>query len=580
LETSQEQPEVNTEDSGTPSPPSIPAGQALATAARITVRRESIMPTVMGLPVGRLDTVVMVVLAAAADFCLYGRPGGTGSACLLVTALAGLIVARRGTFTRRSCVLAVIVLFTAALTAWRQWWLLHVVGWVSLFAFAVKGRRPEWPLLEALVASGQTVLQAPLRLAGHFRRREKDDAPPNDSRADATPRPKMRARVVVIPISVTVLFLLIFAAANPVVARLFATLGENIADFFHHIGDYVTVARLSLWLLWLMLFAALIRPAMKSRAAAWLRTYNETLSGDNAAESEHDAFAIAFGTLISVNVLFLAYNAMDSVYLYFKATLPEGITWTDYTHRGCGWLTLGLLISSVVIGVIFRGGLNFHQQARRLKLLSYVWAAQNALLAIGSMRRLQMYIDFSGLTHLRITGIYGSLLVAAGLAIMVYKVRTSRSFIWLVRRYVLAFCVALTVLSLTPNEWLCATYNVKKIAEYKPRALRPVFLKDLSPEALPPLIPLLDYTRDDGDALRQRMVREGVAALLGRHLKQLEADASGPWTQQHGSARWALKRLRAARDRIYATAPPDEWRAARNRILKDYDLSSPEAVVR
>lgn len=581
MEQMPEQAESNEEQAAHTSPPPVPAAKQAAAseaASPKSPKRAPVLPSLMGLPVGRADTGIIVLLAAAADLCLYARPGGTGASCLLLAALAGLVMAQRGRTTRANCLLAVVVMLAAVLMAWRHWWLLYVVGWSSLLVFAAKRQRPDWPLLEALWGALQTIVQAPVRLAGHFQRRGQETPASADGDGGPAPRKGAGVRVVAIPVAVCALFLLIFAAANPVVTRVFETIGAHVSDFFCHIGEYVTIGRVMLWLLWLMLFAALIRPAVKSRLARWLETYGEELKQDRSAALAHDTFASAFWTLVSVNVLFLAYNAMDSVYLYLKATLPAGITWTDYTHRGCGWLTLGLLVSSVVIGSIFRGGLNFHPRARGLKKLSYVWAAQNGLLAIGSMRRLQMYIDFSGLTHLRITGIYGSLLVAAGLAIMVYKVRTNRGFIWLVRRYVLAFCMALTILALTPNEWVCASYNVKKIMEHKPRALRPVFLKRLSPEALPPLVALLDYERDDGDAVRQRMVREGVAALLGRHLKELDARDSVCWAKQQGSARWALKHLRAAGDRIHTVVSEDRWNSARGRILEDYDLSSPKAV--
>ena len=553
-------------------PPPLPADELEVVTPR-PKKRASSVPDLMGLPLRWTDTGIIVVLAAVADFCLYRTPGGSGAACMLMAALAGLVLAQRKSVNRTNWTLAILVLLTAGLMTWRHWWLLHVVGWVSLFALAAKGQRADWPLFEALWASAQAAAQAPLRLCGHLharRGRRREEVTPTTIHRQIT------TRVIVVPVAVCALFILIFAAANPVVSRLFQTIGTSVADFVRHIGEYITAGRAALWLLWLTLFAALIRPAVKCVTADWLLGYSEELKPGAAPPLDHANFATALMTLISVNVLFLAYNGMDSVYLYFRTTLPEGITWTDYTHRGCGWLTFGLVVSTAVIGTIFWHRLNFHPRAKGLKALSYIWTAQNGILAIGSMRRLQMYIDYSGLTHLRITGIYGSLLVAAGLGIMVYKVHANRSFIWLVRRDILAFYTALAILALTPNNWVCATYNTARIMEHKPRALRPVFLKNLSPEALPPLIPLLDYEREDGDAARQKMVREGIAALLGQHLESLEKHESLPWSRKQRSGRWALKHLRKARKKIFATVPPGEWNAAQQRIKRDYDLASPQ----
>ena len=131
-----------------------------------------------------------------------------------------------------------------------------------------------------------------------------------------------------------------------------------------------------------------------------------------------------------------------------------------------------------------------------------------------------MYIDFSGLTHLRITGIYGSVLVAIGLIIMLVKVHRHHGFVWMLHRDSLALCLALLALALTPSDWICARYNVAKVIEGRPRALRPICLKKLSPEALPPLIQLLDYKREDGNHEREQIVRRGIAALLGAMVRQ------------------------------------------------------------
>jgi hypothetical protein len=259
------------------------------------------------------------------------------------------------------------------------------------------------------------------------------------------------------------------------------------------------------------------------------------------------------------------------VYLYFKAALPEGITWTDYTHAGCGWLTLGLVVSTAIIGIVFSGGLNFHPHVSRLRLLVDIWAVQNLVLAVGAIRRLLMYIDYSGLTHLRITGIYGSVLVAVGLIIMVIKVHRGHGFVWILHKDILAFSVALVVLALTPNDVICARYNVAKVMEGKPRALRPICLKTLTPEALPPLIPLLDYERADGDQGKEDIVRNGIAAILGSHLAMLDETEDVPWTRWQGCSVWARDELDAVRERILEMAPPAQRETARRVLLHNMD---------
>lgn len=554
-----------------PEPPPIPDRPAEATPwyeGMLTNLGER----VLGLPLERLDTLVVILLIAIADACLYEAPGGTGVACVLLACAVALYGLIRKTLTGLNLALPVVLVLLAAMMVWHHWWLLGIVAWAVLVVLAAKLHRPDWRLMESLWAAGWSAFLAPFKALGHVVAGGMRAAAAKGESAER--RKGIPVRAVLIPLAICIVFVFIFSAANPVVARLTKNFREAIAEWCRYFGDVITVTRVFVWLFWFTVFAGLIRPAAKSIFADFLAKLDEALEKPEEKPDEGN-YATALATLVSVNVVFLVYNCIDAKYLYLKATLPEGISWADYTHAGCGWLTFGLFVSTVVIGVTFWRRLNFHPKADHLKRLCYVWAVQNAVLAVGAIRRLQMYIDFSGLTHLRITGVYGSLLVALGLAIMVGKVRANRSFVWLQHNYVLAFCIALAALALTPSDWLCATYNVKKAIEGKPRALRPICLKELSPGALPPLLPLLDYRTKDGDPDKERLVREGIAGLLGRNLDELEREESDSWTQWQLSSAWALKHLRAAREDIRAMVPPHGWPEAEVRLRENYDLTYP-----
>lgn len=520
---------------------------------------------VLGLPLGRRDTAALLALAFLADVCLYRAWGGTGGAVLLVAALAALLILKGRPAAARQLRAGAAILALAAALVWSAWWLAVLVAAVSTFSLAVRLWRPEWTLVESLPASAASIIHAPLRLVGHvvacraaLRTAERKPFP---------------AKVIVIPVAVSVLFLFVFAAANPVLSHEFADLRGRITGALMKLNIHLEAGRLLFWCGWLLVFAALIRPVIRSAMVAQLTGLDVRLAPCEEGGQDSGNFLVARATLICVNVVFLGYNGLDAVYLYFKATLPAGITWTAYTHAGCGWLTFGLFLSTVVLGVIFWRELNFHARAGVLKRLAFLWIAQNALLAGGTLRRIWMYTDYSGLTQLLLTGVYGSVLVMAGLAIMARKVHGNQNAIWLLRRYAAAFAIGVTVLVLTPHGLVCAGYNVPRIQAEKPHAMWPVVLKELPPDALPPIVALLDYRRRDGDAAREKLVREGIAAILGQHLVRLEQEESRPWSQWQASSWWALRHLRAVRGRIYETVPPERWGEARRRLKSDYDLS-------
>jgi len=504
----------------------------------------------LGLPVRPIDSAIIVLLTVVADVCLYKAPGGTGAAALLVLAAAGLLWAARTLRRNAHRALIAALLLVAIASIWNHWWLLSVVGWTAVLAYAIKLHRPDWGIAEMAWAMPDTALLSPARLFAHVSRA----APPNAGPEPVTEAPKRHfpLRIIFAPALASLLFILIFIAANPVLEHLAREVSEHLAEHLERLMEIFTLGRMFTWVCWLLVFAALVRPAVVSRTADLTAKWREALTPPADDGPDTGNYAAAVATLVAVNVLFLAFNGLDSVYLYFEVGLPGDISYSDYSHRGCFWLTMALALSTVVIGIIFREYLNFHPRRNLLHVLSYVWAAQNAVLAIGALRRLQMYIGYNGLTRMRIVGIYGTLLVVAGLALMVWKVRRTKSFAWLVRRDLLALWIALIVLALTPRDWICWNYNVAQAMSGNPRPLTLLHGQPISPEGLPPLIPLLDYEGDD-----QELVRKGIRGLLGRHLLKLRRTRWKSWSDWQSSHAWTLGKLEAVRDRLDTKARPD-----------------------
>ena len=403
-----------------------------------------------------------------------------------------------------------------------------------------------------------TAALAPFRLAGHLLHVLGYGVKAKTGEIEAKRHTPFR--VVLIPLVVTVLFVLVFIAANPVVEKIAADVSKRLGEWLGKFIDLFTLPRMFSWLGWLLVFAALLRPHVRSWLGNWLAGRCEDLAAPAPASEEKGDFAAALATLISVNVLFLAFNALDSVYLYFKAELPEGISYSDYSHRGCFWLTLALALSSGVIGLIFRRRMNFHPRTGLLRAWAYVWAAQNGVLMAGALRRLQMYIDYNGLTRARIVGLYGILLVGVGLVLMVWKVRRAKNFTWLVRRDGLAFWAALVVLAVTPRDAICWRYNARQAMAGNLRPLANLTVQDMSPESYPPLIRLLEH--------KEPWVRQGIAGFLGRKLDELERSEPQEWTRRQGARGWAFRRLEAAKKTIWLIRPRDRWKEAEAELFR------------
>jgi len=465
------------------------------------------------------DVLALVVLAAIADACLYARPGGAGAAVLVLATGTGLLLLAR----RRPAfpMLFLLLLPVAAMLMWNASWLTVLVAAMTILALALKLARADAHVTGIIKLAPLAALAAPISLVDHLARLFQGRS---GSRTKSAPdQSASPLRIFLIPISVSVAFAAIFVAANPVLEKVSTDLWSRVDYCLEPLWKDVTFGRVCSWVGWLLLFALLLRPFMKPSPVGKRAEDGEQVQPPDGWESTRADFATAFGTLVCVNVLFLAFNGMDSIYLYFKADLPEGVAWSEYAHRGCFWLTLALALSTVVIDGIFGSSMTFHARSRVLRVGAYVWAFQNLILAVGTFRRLQMYVNYNGLTRLRVTGICGILLVLTGLGVMVWKVARDRNFLWLIRRYLLSSWAALALLALTPTDLLCWGHNVKQIAGGNPRPLALLTNQKTSSEAYPPLLDLLDHS--------EAWIREGIAAYLGLRCGELSLEESMSWTR-------------------------------------------------
>lgn len=205
----------------------------------------------LGLPLTFVDTAVLVLLTVLADVCLYGPGGGLGGAALLVAVFSGLHILHGRVTRLNGLVVTPLVAAIAGMLVWYAWWLIVVVALVAILVIAVRLWRPEWSFLESLWASCGTILNAPNRLYGHLVAHHLRAA---DKGIKGIP-----GRVIAIPLAVSILFLIIFSAANPVVSEVFSRAWSRFGEWLSNLSDYLNFGRAIFWLGSALVFAALIR---------------------------------------------------------------------------------------------------------------------------------------------------------------------------------------------------------------------------------------------------------------------------------------------------------------------------------
>ena len=193
-----------------------------------------------------------------------------------------------------------------------------------------------------------------------------------------------------------------------------------------------------------------------------------------------------------------------------------------------------------------------------IRRLVYVWVAQNIVLVISSILRLDLYVGIYSLTYWRIAAFVWMGLVAAGLALIIVRIALEKSSEWLLSANLLSLSVTLYACSFINFAVLIANYNVEHSLEMTGQGIRldVWYLRSLGPGALPALDRFFEHqsktvaTGDPSwpelaalhsqDEVRYRARQENWRAWSFRDWRLLRhLDTTGPFVVPDGSEPFA-----------------------------------------
>jgi hypothetical protein len=317
------------------------------------------------------------------------------------------------------------------------------------------------------------------------------------------------------PLLLTLLFLLLLTAANPVIARALGDVGNAVSRALEGIDP----ARVAAWLA----FGAGAWALLRVRVPCPRAPRGTTLA---AAGPRTDTVVRC---LALCNVLFLVQNVLDLRFLWLGGALPAGMTFAEYAHRGAYPLVATAILAGVFALFAFPAGgeASGRRGARALVLL---FLLQNAFLTLCALQRLHLYVEAYDLTRLRVAAAAWMLLVLFGLLTILWRILRHRTRRWLVGVNLAALFVLLEAGSLLRVDAFVATYNVRHAREMGGHG-GPVdlgYLAELGPDALPALERLAREATDV--AVRDRAARRATTLRT-----ELEARVTDPRT-------WTLRR--------------------------------------
>lgn len=248
------------------------------------------------------------------------------------------------------------------------------------------------------------------------------------------------------------------------------------------------------------------------------------------------AYATSRNTLIVVNCIFVWFLVIEIRATWFRE-FPEGFIYSTYAHIGAAWLTIALAMSTIAMSVLFRPEIHNHPSISTLKKLAGGWSLCNSLLVIAVFYRLMIYVNFNGMTRMRIVGFVGVACVFAGFVIVNFRIVRQTSIARILNKQCRAFIWSIYLLALLPMDSISHGWNVSSIRSgYLAPAVQ-IAVQTISDEGLLCLLPLVNSDEPE--------IREGVAAVLAERFSQLSEESSESagfampsartWTQFQGS---------------------------------------------
>jgi hypothetical protein len=346
-----------------------------------------------------------------------------------------------------------------------------------------------------------------------------------------------KALTLLLPLAGSIVFLSLFAQANPLIGDTLAGL-DLWPDF-----DGMTVVRILFWAVVFTAIWSLLRPP---RYALWAPRPAGGGGGDDAAIPGVGPGSVAL-SLLAFNLIFALQNGLDLAFLWSGAALPDGMSFAEYAHRGAYPLIATALLAALFVLATLRPG-SATAASRPIRLLVTFWIAQNVLLVASTMLRTFDYVEAYSLTRLRIAALIWMGLVAVGLVLICVRLLRGKSGAWLINANLAAAAFVLAAHCWLDLGRISADWNVRHAREVggSGAALDLCYLNGLGASALPALVEL--ESRPLPAELRERV--QWVRARVADRLATEQADWHGwtlhrAWLQAETEGRIAALRLPA-----------------------------------
>ena len=294
-----------------------------------------------------------------------------------------------------------------------------------------------------------------------------------------------------------------------------AILWEFVYDFLDSILLFLvnlevpSVARMAFWIVIGCLSLGLLGKGRPSRLLSWGARQNwiGLTSKDHSLSIWRTRLI-----LIGVNVLFFFANSTDALFLWAEASLPEGVTFSDFVHRGVYSLIASVLLAALVLSLLFVQN-EAICNAKGVRAMAHLWIVQNLLLVSSVILRLKLYVEAYQMSLLRIYVVGFLCLVVVGFVLLAFRVQQNRSLGWLLGGNLLAVFVLFFAMQIWDEHRFVANWNYAAVVADSSgdRTLDSAYLGKLGSSAWPVLAKVAEDPQTFG-----RWAAEDASTILSQ----------------------------------------------------------------